>query len=264
MIVADHNPQSGYEPIVNKIIEVAGIQSGMIIGNVGAGRGNITLLLAEILGNETKIYANDILKSELDRLSQKAKEKGLKNIEIVLGSIEDPLFPVNNLDMILMTNMVHDLENPLGLIETLKKYLKPNGKLVIQEGLVSNDSFPTHEMTEKQFFNLFERTSFFLEKSNVSEQASIFVFQLSKEKAKNVWKNWLNDLKSKINEVKSKESNENLSEIKKRIMRERLLYNFPDYRVNQWDCQKRWQNQFPLPPALFSHRERRRSRRAVP
>lgn len=50
---------------------------------------------------------------------------------MVIGKVEDPLFPIKNLDMIIMANVFHDLEKPLGFLENAKKYLKPEALLVI-------------------------------------------------------------------------------------------------------------------------------------
>ena len=81
------------------IMDSVGVQPGMIIGEPGAGRGYLTFPLADKVGEKGKIYANDISRQSLDVIEKRAKREGVKNIEIIMGEIEDPLFPEKNLDM---------------------------------------------------------------------------------------------------------------------------------------------------------------------
>ena len=48
-----------------KIMDVVGVQPGMVIGEAGAGRGYFTFFLAERVGETGKVYANDIDASAL-------------------------------------------------------------------------------------------------------------------------------------------------------------------------------------------------------
>ena len=113
------------------VLDTIGIKSGMVIGEVGSGEGYLTFRLSSRVGAGGIIYANDIKKSVLETIRKKAKEEGVNNIETVLGKTIDPLFPVKNLDMVVMISVYHDLEKPVDFMQNLKQYLKPGTPVVI-------------------------------------------------------------------------------------------------------------------------------------
>lgn len=115
------------------LMDTIGVKPGMVIGEVGAGGGYFTFKLSHRVGPEGKIYANDIKKSVLETIEEKSEEENLKNISVVYGEIEDPLFPEKELDMIVMMMVYHDLEKPVIFFRNLKKYLKPGANVVIIE-----------------------------------------------------------------------------------------------------------------------------------
>jgi len=116
-----------------KVMEAAGIKPGMIIGEPGAGQGYFTLKLARQVGPTGKIYANDINRKELNILKRKIKKAGISNVVIIKGKITDPLFPKNQLNMVFMAYVLHDLEQPAAFLKNLKPSLKFNAPLVILE-----------------------------------------------------------------------------------------------------------------------------------
>jgi ubiquinone/menaquinone biosynthesis C-methylase UbiE len=115
----------------DKIIELLGIKSGMTIGEVGAGRGRMTVYLAREVGPSGKIYANDIDDLSLAYLKGRCRRLGFSNVDIIKGMTDDPLLPEKKLDMAVMALVYHMLEKPDKLLENIKKSLKPGAVLVI-------------------------------------------------------------------------------------------------------------------------------------
>jgi ubiquinone/menaquinone biosynthesis C-methylase UbiE len=105
----------------------------MVIGEIGAGTGRMTMWLAERTGASGKIYANDINREYLGQLDERCEREGLENVEIVLGEVEDPKLPIGKLDMAFMINVYHHLEDPVSLVENIRPSLKPDGYLAIVE-----------------------------------------------------------------------------------------------------------------------------------
>jgi len=166
-----------------KIMDAIGVKKGMVIGEAGAGRGWFTFYLAERVGEKGKIYANDISKSRLDYLQNRAKREKVKNIEIILGEVEDPLFPEKNLDMIVLVYVLHMLERPLEFMENLSKYLKKDGKLVIIELNTNKDRghFPAY-MSRKQIIETIQKTNYKLERKETFLPRDTIYILKTKEK----------------------------------------------------------------------------------
>jgi ubiquinone/menaquinone biosynthesis C-methylase UbiE len=116
-----------------KVMETTGVKPGMVIGEVGAGRGYFTFWLAKGVGVGGKIVANDIDRSALSALERRREAEGVANIETVLGTVEDPRFPAGALDMVFMVNAFHDLEKPVELLANLLPALKPGATVVIMD-----------------------------------------------------------------------------------------------------------------------------------
>jgi len=161
------------------IMDTIGVKQGMIIGEVGAGEGYFTFKLSERVGPEGKVYANDIKRDVLETIEEKSNENNIKNISVVQGETEDPLFPEKNLDMIVMMLVYHDLEKPVIFFQNLKKYLKPEANVVIidrdpERWGQGEDHFMTREAildsVKKSGFDLV-RLETFLERDN------IYIFQ---------------------------------------------------------------------------------------
>ena len=80
------------------------------------------------------IYANDIDRGVLQSINNRKKRENIKNIKTILGKVEDPLFPVNELDMVVMIRAFHDFEKKVEWLKNAKKYMKPDATLVIIDG----------------------------------------------------------------------------------------------------------------------------------
>lgn len=116
-----------------KVLEVIGVKPGMVIGEPGAGRGYYTFRLARKVGPTGKIYANDIREKDLDTIKRRAKSEGFTNIVTIKGELTDPLFPEGAFDMLFMSYVLHDLDQPVAFLKNLIPGLKPNAPLVILE-----------------------------------------------------------------------------------------------------------------------------------
>ncbi|HEX9901772.1 MAG TPA: class I SAM-dependent methyltransferase, partial [Acidobacteriota bacterium] len=136
---------------IAKVIEVMGLKPGMVIGEVGAGTGRVTVWLADAVGPRGMIYANDIDAAALDHLRKRCLKEGLDNVQIIVGTVTDPRLPLKALDIAFMTNTYHHLEKPVELVRNLLPTLKENGRLVIVER--DYDRSPhKHEATAKEDF----------------------------------------------------------------------------------------------------------------
>ncbi len=114
-----------------KVIEAIGVEPGMVIGEVGAGRGRYTVPLARRVGNTGKIYSNDIDENSLSTIRERCEQNGISNVETILGEEDDPLLPKQALDMVIMVWVFHHLDQPAPLLKNLKPSLKLGAPLVI-------------------------------------------------------------------------------------------------------------------------------------
>jgi len=116
-----------------KVMDAAGIKPGMIIGEVGAGRGRFTVHLARRVGSKGKILANDIDAEALAYLRERCQIADILNVEIILGEVDDPQLPEGALDMVFMVWTYHFFDQPIIMLKKLLPTLKPGGTIVLVE-----------------------------------------------------------------------------------------------------------------------------------
>jgi ubiquinone/menaquinone biosynthesis C-methylase UbiE len=115
----------------DKVMDTVGLKPGMVVGEVGAGRGRYTVFLAARVGPSGKVYANDINSAGLAYIRERCKREGLDNVETILGRTDDPLLPAGKLDMIIMVLTFHHLSRPVEMFKAMAASLKPGGTIVV-------------------------------------------------------------------------------------------------------------------------------------
>jgi len=116
-----------------KVMDAIGVKPGMVIGELGAGKGYFTFKLARKVGNKGRIYANDIDEEALEFIEGQIRNEGITNIETILGKVDDPMFPERTMDMVFMSFVFHMLEKPVEMMKNIKPSLKPRATVVILE-----------------------------------------------------------------------------------------------------------------------------------
>jgi ubiquinone/menaquinone biosynthesis C-methylase UbiE len=166
--------QTSYQP-PEIVLEAIELKEGMVIGEIGAGRGRYSVILAEAVGKEGHIYANDIDKESLDYLDVRCKRDGITNITIIQGEERDPLLPENKLDMIFIVNTYHHISHPVQVLKNAHPALKQTGTLVIIDGVPgkygggSSHTTPKDELISraKEAGFSFDRLAAELERDNI-------------------------------------------------------------------------------------------------
>lgn len=115
---------------------------GSTVADVGAGSGYMTVRMAKRVGPAGKVYANDIQPQMLNLLRQRLDREKIPNVELVLGTYDDPRLPANSVDLILMVDVYHEFSQPQAMLRRMRESLKPGGRLVLLEYRKEDPSIP--------------------------------------------------------------------------------------------------------------------------
>ncbi len=146
-------PEREREEEPAKLMQLLKLKPGDKVADIGAGTGYFTFRLSKDVGETGKAYAVEIQQEMLDILGKRARERGVKNIELVLGTEKDPKLPAGSIDLILLVDVYHEFDFPYEMTENMVKALKPGGRLVFVEYRLEDPEVPiklVHKMTEKQ------------------------------------------------------------------------------------------------------------------
>jgi len=120
-----------YWQMPNRVLHEIGVESGQTIADVGCGIGYFSLRLASRVGRSGTVYASDIDRGALEFLREKAERQNIQNLKIIQGKEDDPLLPDSSIDIVLIVNTVHLIDQPSEYLSNLKSCFQPDGRLVI-------------------------------------------------------------------------------------------------------------------------------------
>lgn len=115
---------------VDKVIATLNVKPGQKIGDLGSGSGLFTRPLAKQVGASGVVYAIDIDAELLKHVETTARAENLSNIRTVLGAEDDPKLP-EPVDLIVIIDTLHHINNRPTYLKGLKRYLRPGGRLAI-------------------------------------------------------------------------------------------------------------------------------------
>ena len=135
-----------------KVMDAIGVKSGMYVAEIGAGQGRYVVQLAVRVGEQGKVYAEDIDASALRHLSQRCEKWNLQNVQAILGEIDHPQLPPAELDVIFIISSYHHFDDPITLLKNARSALKPQGVLAIGEWIPreGHQGYNTPEQMEAQ------------------------------------------------------------------------------------------------------------------
>jgi len=118
-----------------EILDVALVQPGERILDVGCGTGTLTILAADDTGPTGQVVGVDATTSFLPRARKKASKRGLSNIEFREGLAEAlPVKEDSSFDVVLCTFVVHHLpgdEIREKSFAEMMRVLKPGGRMLV-------------------------------------------------------------------------------------------------------------------------------------
>lgn len=128
------------------------IKKNSVVADIGAGSGYYTFRIAEKVP-EGKIYAVEIQQDALDYIQEKAANLNFDQVVPLMGSEKSPNLPANEMDLIIMVDVYHELEFPREMLQSIRESLKPDGKLLLIEYRGEDPEVaikPLHKMTVDQ------------------------------------------------------------------------------------------------------------------
>ena len=172
-------PERNDEENATEAFDQLGIKPGMTLVDLGCGNGYWTLPMAKAcvvkessepddqpaVDNEPigaaietteyqgQVLAVDIQREMLQKLRANAFRAKVENVVPVLGKVDDPNLPENEVDLVLMVDVYHEFSHPESMLWEIRNSLKPNGVIALLEYRAEDPNVPIkplHKMSKTQ------------------------------------------------------------------------------------------------------------------
>jgi len=137
-----------------RIVDALKLASGMRVADIGAGTGLYTVLFAEKVGPQGKVYAVDISENFISNIVRRSEKQGLNNVEGIVNTQQDTKLKPGSVDLVFMSDTYHHFEYPRAMLRSIRQALKPGGRMAIidfrKEPGVSSGWVISHVRADKQ------------------------------------------------------------------------------------------------------------------
>lgn len=117
----------------NEVTDVLNLEPGMDVADIGAGTGFYTMLFAERVGPDGKVYALDIAENFINHIEQTAEKLGLANVVGINNPPDSTALDENSVDVVFLAHTYHHFEYPYKMLESIRSALRPDGTVVLVE-----------------------------------------------------------------------------------------------------------------------------------
>jgi len=114
-----------------RLVTALGIHAGSVVGEIGAGSGELTVAIAREVGPDGRVFSNELNAERRKEIEKSVAAAGLANVTIVEGAPSDANLPAACCDAIFMRNVYHHFADPPAMNATLLRALKPGGAIAV-------------------------------------------------------------------------------------------------------------------------------------
>jgi SAM-dependent methyltransferase len=124
----------------HEVIEALKLKRDALVADIGAGTGYFSMRLAHRVP-AGKVYAVDLEPDMVKHLVARAKREHLANVVAVQATTDDARLP-EKVDLVLMVDTYHHIDDRHRYFAKLKESLKPGGRVAIIDFTLDSDIGP--------------------------------------------------------------------------------------------------------------------------
>jgi len=114
-----------------QIMDALHVAEGSTVADIGAGAGWFTIRLAQRVGPNGVVYAQDVQRPMIEAIKRRVSREGLQNVRTALGEGSNPNLPVRLFDAVLVVDAYQEVEDRVAFLRNLAHALKPTGRIGI-------------------------------------------------------------------------------------------------------------------------------------
>ena len=115
------------DPVTRRFFAEAGVVRGMRVLDVGCGGGDVSVLVADMVGADGSVVGFDRFAAAVDAAAVKVEALGLRNVSFVSGAL-DRLGDLGPFDAVVGRYVLQFVEDPVAFLGSLARLAKAGGR----------------------------------------------------------------------------------------------------------------------------------------
>jgi SAM-dependent methyltransferase len=113
------------------VVKALDLAPGMTVADLGAGTGYMSRRLSEAVGPRGTVFAVDPEPNLVEHLRARAEREGLANVVPVLASTDNPRLPAGAVDLVLVLDTYHHVDDRPRYFRDLARVLRTGGRVAV-------------------------------------------------------------------------------------------------------------------------------------
>ena len=114
-----------------ELVAALDIRRGGVVADLGAGTGYLSRRLAAAVGPDGTVLAVETEPTLVAHLRERAEREKTPNVVPVLASPSDPRLPPGGVDLILVVDTYHHINDRRTYVAALRRFLRPDGRVAV-------------------------------------------------------------------------------------------------------------------------------------
>jgi ubiquinone/menaquinone biosynthesis C-methylase UbiE len=159
----------------DELVAALALRPGQCVADLGAGTGYFSRLLSAAVGPEGTVLAVDPEPNLVAHLRARAEREGAANVVPVLASLDNPRLPGGLVDLVLIVDTYHHIDDRVAYFKRLRRALRPAGRIAIvdwQKRPLPVGPEMEHKLAREQVVREMERAGY-----RLTEEPSLLPYQ---------------------------------------------------------------------------------------
>ena len=129
-LMLEHEERASFQK-PDEVVAALGIAPGDRVAEIGSGSGYFTVRLARAVGGSGTVWAHDASQEMLDHLARRLRWEKLENVGLRKVGREDPELPEGSIDLVLLVDVLHYVQDLAAYAKVLGPALAPGGRIAV-------------------------------------------------------------------------------------------------------------------------------------
>jgi len=116
-----------------RLIEVLNLQAGSTVAEVGAGDGEITVIVAKHVGPTGRVYTTELGNDRFNKLKAAVTKAQAANVTVLEAHAMRSNLPEGCCDAVFMRSVYHHFEDPAAINKSFLDALRAGGRLAVMD-----------------------------------------------------------------------------------------------------------------------------------